>query len=218
VPYQLVLGMELCPQVDGAGGRRRRPVQGRAVPTLALDQKPTIRGAQKRGELKPQEWHETPCSPPERPIIRSDVDTYPTSVPADPGRGEARIRLEEKARAAYLQGAEERSRVTLGRPLTQDELERTLAQYGDGSWRPVDRRALPVAVPQPTQRADRAALSERASTAGTALALEDRSRRTTPRPGSAATERPFGSHRRRAARVLRMTFTPHRQMYVERPG
>jgi hypothetical protein len=37
--------------------------------------------------------------------------------------------LEEKARAAYLHGAEERSRATLGRPLTQEELERVLRRY-----------------------------------------------------------------------------------------
>jgi hypothetical protein len=37
--------------------------------------------------------------------------------------------LEDKARAAYLHGAEEHSRVTLGRPLTQDELERVLERY-----------------------------------------------------------------------------------------
>jgi hypothetical protein len=37
--------------------------------------------------------------------------------------------LEEKARASYLHGAEEHSRATLGRPLTQDELERVLKRY-----------------------------------------------------------------------------------------
>jgi hypothetical protein len=42
---------------------------------------------------------------------------------------ERRIALEEKARAAYLQGAEEHSRATLRRPLTQDELERVLARF-----------------------------------------------------------------------------------------
>jgi hypothetical protein len=42
---------------------------------------------------------------------------------------ERRMQLEEKARAAYVQGAEEYTRATLGRPLTQDELERMLARY-----------------------------------------------------------------------------------------
>ena len=42
---------------------------------------------------------------------------------------ERRMALEEKARAAYLHGAEEHSRVTLARPLTQDELERVLAHH-----------------------------------------------------------------------------------------
>ena len=37
--------------------------------------------------------------------------------------------LQEKARAAYLQGAEDHSRATLARPLTQDEFERVLARY-----------------------------------------------------------------------------------------
>jgi len=34
--------------------------------------------------------------------------------------------LEERSRAAYLHGAEEQSRATLGRSLTKDELERVL--------------------------------------------------------------------------------------------
>ena len=42
---------------------------------------------------------------------------------------ERRMALEEKARAAYLHGAEEHSRRTLGRPLTQDELDRVLAGF-----------------------------------------------------------------------------------------
>ena len=42
---------------------------------------------------------------------------------------ERRMALEEKARAAYLHGAEERSRATLGRPLTQDELDRMVAKF-----------------------------------------------------------------------------------------
>jgi hypothetical protein len=37
--------------------------------------------------------------------------------------------LEEKTRAAHLHGAEEHSRATLGRPLTQDELQRVLDRY-----------------------------------------------------------------------------------------
>ena len=37
--------------------------------------------------------------------------------------------IEERARAAYLHGAEEHSRATLGRPLTPDELERVLRWY-----------------------------------------------------------------------------------------
>jgi hypothetical protein len=42
---------------------------------------------------------------------------------------ERRMELEERARAAYLHGAEEHSRATLGRPLTQEELERVLARF-----------------------------------------------------------------------------------------
>jgi hypothetical protein len=42
---------------------------------------------------------------------------------------ERRMASEEKARAAYLHGAEEHSRATLGRPLTQVELERILERY-----------------------------------------------------------------------------------------
>ena len=37
--------------------------------------------------------------------------------------------VEEKARAAYVHGAEEHSRATLGRTLTQDEPERVLARF-----------------------------------------------------------------------------------------
>jgi hypothetical protein len=37
--------------------------------------------------------------------------------------------IEERARAAYVQGAEEYQRATLGRPLTQGELERVLARF-----------------------------------------------------------------------------------------
>jgi hypothetical protein len=42
---------------------------------------------------------------------------------------EQRMAIEARARTAFLQGAEEQSRTTLGRPLTQDELERVLARY-----------------------------------------------------------------------------------------
>lgn len=42
---------------------------------------------------------------------------------------EWRMALEEKSRAVFLRGAEERSQATLGRPLTQDELERVLKRY-----------------------------------------------------------------------------------------
>lgn len=42
---------------------------------------------------------------------------------------EQRLALEERQRAAFLRGAEEHSQATLGRPLTQDELERVLARY-----------------------------------------------------------------------------------------
>ena len=42
---------------------------------------------------------------------------------------ERRMAIEEQARAAYLHGAEERSRTTLGRPLTPDELERVISRY-----------------------------------------------------------------------------------------
>jgi hypothetical protein len=42
---------------------------------------------------------------------------------------EQRMAIEAKARTAFLQGAEEHSHTTLGRPLTQDELERVLARY-----------------------------------------------------------------------------------------
>ena len=42
---------------------------------------------------------------------------------------ERRMALEAKARAAYLHGAAEQSRSTLGRPLTQDELEQVLARF-----------------------------------------------------------------------------------------
>lgn len=45
---------------------------------------------------------------------------------------ERRMRLEAKTRAAYHHGAEEFSRGTLGRPLTQDELDRILERYGGG--------------------------------------------------------------------------------------
>jgi hypothetical protein len=45
---------------------------------------------------------------------------------------ERRMALDEKSRAAYLQGAEEHSRATLGRPLTQDELERIVARHRAG--------------------------------------------------------------------------------------
>jgi hypothetical protein len=38
---------------------------------------------------------------------------------------------EELTRVAYLEGAEEHSRATLGRPLTPDELERVLRRYPD---------------------------------------------------------------------------------------
>jgi hypothetical protein len=37
--------------------------------------------------------------------------------------------LEERGRAAYVQGAEEHSWATLGRTLTQEELDRVLARY-----------------------------------------------------------------------------------------
>ncbi len=37
--------------------------------------------------------------------------------------------LEEKARAVYVHGAEEQSRATLGRPLTQEELERVPPRF-----------------------------------------------------------------------------------------
>ena len=42
---------------------------------------------------------------------------------------ERRMVLEAKARAAYVHGAEEHSRATLGRPRTQDELERVLSRF-----------------------------------------------------------------------------------------
>jgi|SRR5215211_1636537 len=42
---------------------------------------------------------------------------------------ELRAAREKRSRAAYLQGAEEDSRATLGRPLTPDELERVLRRY-----------------------------------------------------------------------------------------
>jgi hypothetical protein len=44
---------------------------------------------------------------------------------------ERKMSLEERARAAYLQGAEEHSRATLGRGLTPDELRRVLERYRD---------------------------------------------------------------------------------------
>ena len=43
---------------------------------------------------------------------------------------ERRMKLETKTRAAYHHGAEEFSRATLGRPLTQDEPEAVLRRYG----------------------------------------------------------------------------------------
>jgi hypothetical protein len=42
---------------------------------------------------------------------------------------ERRMAIEERARAAFLQGAEEQSRATLGRPLTQAELKRVLQRF-----------------------------------------------------------------------------------------
>jgi hypothetical protein len=42
---------------------------------------------------------------------------------------ELRTTREKRSRAAYLQGAEEDSRATLGRPLTSRELERVLRRY-----------------------------------------------------------------------------------------
>ena len=42
---------------------------------------------------------------------------------------ERRMALEERARVAYLHGAEDHSRRTLGRPLTLDELDRILARF-----------------------------------------------------------------------------------------
>jgi hypothetical protein len=44
---------------------------------------------------------------------------------------ERRIAMEERARAAYLHGAEMHSRATLSRPLTPGELERVLERYRD---------------------------------------------------------------------------------------
>lgn len=40
-----------------------------------------------------------------------------------------RRRLRERARAAFVEGAEEFSRVNSGRPLTRDELQRVLKRY-----------------------------------------------------------------------------------------
>jgi hypothetical protein len=42
---------------------------------------------------------------------------------------EHRRAIEEQARTAYIQGAEDRSRSTLGPPLSPDELERILRRY-----------------------------------------------------------------------------------------
>jgi hypothetical protein len=42
---------------------------------------------------------------------------------------EARTAVEARTRAAYLQGAEDQLTATLGRPLTQDELQRVLERY-----------------------------------------------------------------------------------------
>lgn len=50
----------------------------------------------------------------------------PPAVAALEGR---RSRFREHARAAFLQGAEEHSLATFGRPLTRDELERVLKRY-----------------------------------------------------------------------------------------
>ena len=44
-------------------------------------------------------------------------------------REEARRDLNRKLRLAFVQGAEERSRRELGRPLTADELRRVLERY-----------------------------------------------------------------------------------------
>ena len=42
---------------------------------------------------------------------------------------EQRMAIEAKARAAYIGGAEDHSRATLGRSLTQDELKRIIARF-----------------------------------------------------------------------------------------
>ena len=55
--------------------------------------------------------------------------TYLALKPRQSREVERRMALEEKARTAFLDGAEEHSR-SLGRPLTQGELERVLAGYG----------------------------------------------------------------------------------------
>jgi hypothetical protein len=46
---------------------------------------------------------------------------------------EVRMVREEKSRAAYLHGVDEHSRSTLGRPLTEDELERISVRVSEAS-------------------------------------------------------------------------------------
>lgn len=51
----------------------------------------------------------------------------------------ARVRLNARLRAAFIEGAEEDSRRSLGRGLTRDELERVLRRYpGDVGAAPGD--------------------------------------------------------------------------------
>jgi hypothetical protein len=47
------------------------------------------------------------------------------------GNVDRRMAIEERARAAYIHGAEEHRRATLGRALTPDELRRVLERYRD---------------------------------------------------------------------------------------
>jgi hypothetical protein len=44
---------------------------------------------------------------------------------------ELRMAREQRSRGAYLQGAEEHTRTTLGRPLTPDELTHVLRRFGE---------------------------------------------------------------------------------------
>lgn len=71
------------------------------------------------------------ADPPRRSMPPSSVDSVDMSSkhPQRPDIQDGRARLNERLRAAFIEGAEEDSRRRLGRGLTREELGRILRRY-----------------------------------------------------------------------------------------